>query len=272
MTIKAIAASILLLSWTATHADFKSCKQIHSSEQFKNNSPIDEKIGMNLFKRRVEAAYLKQACRNYVGQKEIIGYKAGLTSAAAQEKFNLTEPIFGVLNVKNKLENPKISLTEKIFLLEAELAFRIKKDIAGKSDINENISDLVDAVIPVVEVPSIDSKNIAEISIENIIENNVGVYKFKLGKQLLLEEVDINNIRVKIFKDKELYGEGVSNAPMGDQVKAIKWLIKRAFLEGYNIRKGDILLTGATTKPFVLQTGDYEIDFDRLGIIDLSVE
>ena len=251
-------------------ADLISCDQLnHYSEQNNQANNLNRgKYNYNL----LEIAYLKQTCKNAKIKKKIIGFKAGLTSIPAQEKFNSRAPIFGVLIKENQLSSRNVYIDNNIHLLEAELAYKVKNDINHLHEINVDISQLVYEVAPVVEVAKIISNDINEIKLDEIVENNAGAYRIRLGVFVPLDNININQIKSEITFKGKLIETGISNNPLRDQRSAIKWLIKKALLEGYSIKKDTILSTGAITNPLVLDEGDYVVDFGVLGSLNLSVD
>ena len=51
-----------------------------------------------------------------------------------------------------------------------------------------------------------------------------------------------------------------------------KWLIKKAYTEGYSLEKGAIFLTGSITVPMALKKGNYQINFEGLETQTLYVQ
>lgn len=272
-THRAIAfVFVVIFTLLNVHADLISCDQLdHYSEQKHHTIKLDSLESKDNYSL-LETAYLKQACKNATTKQKIIGFKAGLTSRLAQEKFNSRGPIFGVLIKENQLLSRSAYIDNNIHLLEAELAYKVKNDINHLHEINADISQLVYKVAPVVEVAKIISNDTNEINLNEIVENNAGAYRLRLGSFVPLENISINHIKSNVIFKGRLIETGISNNPLSDQKFAIKWLMKKALLEGYSIKKNAILLTGAITIPLELNQGNYVVDFGVLGEINLSVD
>ena len=58
---------------------------------------------------------------------------------------------------------------------------------------------------------------------------------------------------------------------MGNQMLALQWLINRTIESGYNIKKGDLLITGALGKMIAAEKGNYDADFGELGHLAFSI-
>ena len=248
-------------------AQFIGCDQLQILESINKKRLLQD----NTQTRNLELAYLKQACNICKKNSDVIGFKAGLTSKNSQNKFNSNTPIFGVLTKGNKSQSNKIIIKEGIYLLETELAFRIKKEIKDLKQINAEISQLVDAVAPAIEVPKIKGSSLNSVTLNSLVEANAGAHKFILGEFVPLDKANINQTEIQILSEGKVLRNGISSRPLNDQESAMYWLMKKALREGYTIPKGAVLLTGTITKPLVLRDSQYKINFSQLGEIIIEV-
>ncbi len=219
-----------------------------------------------------EKAYLVQACILENKRDEIIGFKAGLTNKAAQKRYYSYEPVMGVLvedNIKEIRET--IYVENKVAFIEAELAFRLKRNIDDLEDLDKAIADLVDAVAPAIEVPLFHFEKANTLKANDIIAANVGAYRVILGTFVMLGDIDINSVKISITKEEKVVVNSI-DVKAQDRWEALRWLIKKSYLEGYDLNKGTIYLTGSVVSPAIANKANYRISFSQLEDILLAVE
>ena len=255
---------VLLVVAMTTNADSGECSR------FKTNEFISSNSGLSPYDHLNAAAYLFQSCNIVKKNKKIVGYKAGITSEISQARFNTKLPVFGVLSEGQQLKSNVIVKGENN-LIETEMAFRIKTSINSLDFEKKSISELLDGVAPAIEIPNLKLDKNTNVNVSNIIAANVGSYKYILGKFVSIKDFEMNKKKVTLYKDDKIIDEQWSNAPLGDQKAAIKWVITKALLEGYDLKKGDLILSGAITMPMPLSTGIYEAKFEDMETVRLEV-
>ena len=218
-----------------------------------------------------EQAYLIQACVVSSKAQKVIGFKAGLVSESSQNRFHADEPVLGVLTEGN-LKDLSIDIykQDKVSLLEVELAFRLKQSIVNLADLDNEIIELVDAVAPAIEIPLFHFESIKTLISNDIIAANVGANIFMLGKFVPIGDVDLASVKVSLTKDNQLIASSV-DANLIDIRKSLKWLIKKSYLEGYNLKPGTIYLTGSLVNPVIMKKAMYQMDYNQMKDISLVV-
>ena len=119
-----------------------SCKTVNNSSTEIDSEPV------------ARAYYLqKQAVEQQLDQDSIIGYKAGLTSIAGQQKFAVNEPVAGVLFKSGLAFERNVYQLEHYqkLMLETEIGFILSKDIK-QTVIKSNLSDYIERVVPAIEL------------------------------------------------------------------------------------------------------------------------
>ncbi|MDW3096008.1 MAG: hypothetical protein R8G33_10075 [Gammaproteobacteria bacterium] len=216
-----------------------------------------------------EEAYLMQACLIRSDSKKIIGFKAGLTSNASQKRFNVGEPVFGVITEESQHTSNELLVEDnKTMLIEAELAFRLGRDIYTLKDIDKVASELVDAVAPVIEMPLFHFKDLGTLTGNDIIATNVGVNKFLLGEFVSIDKVYVNSVHVSLNEGGQEIDSSVDKVKI-NQWQLLKWLIMKSYLEGYRLRKGMIYLTGSLVNPARMKKARYIADYSQFDSIEL---
>ncbi len=219
-----------------------------------------------------EEAYIIQSCLVSNNAKEVIGFKAGLTSNVSRKRFGTNETVLGVLtNGSLHPTNEFLVEDNKTILIETELAFRLRNNIYALDDLDREVEELVDSVAPAIEMPLFHFKDVSALTGNDIIAANVGANKLLLGKFVPIDKVDINSIKVSLNKG----GKEIANSLdtfSNNRLQLIRWLIKKSYLEGYTLRKGTIYLTGSLMKPVIMEKGSYFADFTQIDDIVLIVK
>lgn len=235
---------------------------------------------LHLFEDNLNAsqkAYLVQNQLVKQQNKKIIGYKAGLTSKAGQAKFGVTEPVAGVLFRDGLSFNTQtyVLADDQKLMLETEVGYVLKKDMplfpTFPPDPNFAIG-MIDKVVPVIELPDLTYPDMSKVTGLTLIETNVASNQILIGKGLTFNDINLNSITTKLMKNGEIVIEGKATDAMGDQVKALHWLMETLYANGYQLKKGDILITGALGKMIPAERGQYNANFGQLGKLSFSIQ
>ena len=189
----------------------------------------------------------------------IVGYKAGLTSQPAQQKFKAPGPVTGVL-LKN-MEITDRQVKAKPFtkmMLEVEIGYRLNRDVETPTT-PEDVKQLVDVVMPAVEVPDLNFATFKGLAFTDIIADNVGARGFILGPPQPVDQVDPNAVTGQLFMNGEALGKPVpGRAALGDQWKALSWSINNVLEKGGEIKKGMVIITGSLGRMYPGKPGSYK--------------
>ena len=271
--LKVILTSLIIISVGHAHSPIGNyCQQFndyvieydsaYESEQYFPQHQINSK----------EQAYLIQACIVSNKAQKVISFKAGLVSASSQNRFHADEPVLGVFTEKNLLDlSIDIYMDNRVSLIELELAFRLKQNIDDLADLNNEIIELVDAVAPAIEIPLFHFENTNALISNDIIAANVGANIVMLGDFVAIENVDIDSIKVGLFKDNKIIASSKDSNPINIR-KSLKWMIKKSYLEGYDLKSGVIYLTGSLINPTVIEERMYQADYSQMKDMSLIVK
>lgn len=202
--------------------------------------------------------------------KTISGYKAAVSNYSTQKKLGLLKPISGVLYAEGLVKNND-TLSFKNFnapKIETEIGYIINKDIQNKITEIE-ASDYVKAIFPVLEIPNITK---ADSSILEVIAYNGFSSHYVIGDKIPPKNIDINNCEVKLYHNETLINTGKATDAMDDQWLTLATTINTSIDNGYSIKKGDIIITGALGNILPLEIGTYKAVYDELGTIDIKVK
>ena len=211
--------------------------------------------------------------------RELVGHKIGLTSRAMQLAMNIDEPDSGYLLDDMVFENgcrlevanfcdPKI---------EVELAFVIGSPIEGPDVTVDEVLGSTEAVVPAVEL--IDARSYRKHprtgvtrSVTDTISDNAADAGIILGDSRVdPNDIDLPWVAAVCHRNGDIEESGVASAVLGHPALGISWLAKRYFDRGVALEPGQIVLSGAFTRPVDCRVGDdFKVDYRDLGTIEFS--
>lgn len=256
-TIKEIAMSIV-----KAEKEVKSIKKI--SETYENITLEDSyAIQKEVFNIKEEN-----------GEK-IIGKKIGLTSKGIQEQIGVFEPDFSLITDKNILmPYDSLKMSELINpRLEPEIAFVLKEDLKGPIVSIWDVIRATEGIFPAFEIVDTRFQDY-DFTIFDTISDSASYGRIIVGNKMTeLEDVDIENIPLSIFKNNELVDTATSAEVMGNPINAVVWLANKMIEMGQYLRKGEVILSGSFTPVLEMEPGDFfEANFGQVGKITLRVE
>ncbi|MYL32109.1 2-keto-4-pentenoate hydratase [Pontibacillus yanchengensis] len=202
----------------------------------------------------------------------IVGRKIGLTSLAMQELLGVDEPDYGHLLDNMVVENGGQIPQGKVLQpkTEGEIAFVLKEDLRGPNVTVEDVLNATNYVVPAIEI--VDSR-IADwnITLQDTIADNASSGLYVLGHQkVAVEDVDLAEIQMELFKNGELMNTGKGSAALGNPAKCVAWLANKLFEYDSSLKSGEVILSGALSSAVNAIAGDeFTVRMDQLG--DVSV-
>ena len=200
-----------------------------------------------------------------------------MTTRESQQRFGMSSPISGVLWPDTGLifNGDITDIQRRDFskpILEMELAFRINTLIPEPlADVSE-VQFVVSEIMPALELPDLGFDSEVGVTGEAIVAANAGARYYVLGAPVSVEQVDVNAVRAKLYNDGELDQRGEATQVMGNQWRALFWLINSLVEQGWVLQPGQVLLSGAMGEMIPVETGVYEARFSGLGEVRIQVE
>ena len=225
---------------------------------------------------------------------KLVGFKAGLTSKAGQQKFKTDGPVYGVLFAQNeesesksmstpkskpksKYEPQEISLSSAHkLMLETEIGFvvgeTIDKPITSVAELKQKIK----SVMPVIELPDLAFENLSQLKGLDIIAANVASNQYILGNSVTMPiNFSLNEIITRLTyeqnQEKSVILTGKGSDASGNQWIALKQLVNHQLAQGYTLKPDQFLITGALGKMIPARIGRYSADFGKLGHIKFNI-
>jgi 2-keto-4-pentenoate hydratase len=202
------------------------------------------------------------------------GFKAGLTSEATQKKFGVNAPLLGPLFKSGGL-GPGAAVDRKDFVrlfIENEVGYVAGQKISQPVKNVESLKKMIKEVFPAVELPDLRFADMKNLKGTDIIVDAVGCAKYIIGPKVPANKVDVSKVEVTLTCDGKVVNQGKAADALGDQWKALLWLVNGVVEHGYTIDPGQILITGAMGKMIPGKPGKYDGDWGVLGKMSWTVK
>lgn len=211
--------------------------------------------------------------RRLAAGEVISGKKIGLTSAGIQQQMGVDEPDYGHLFAAMDFSASGVLPFDDFVYpkIEGEIAFCLKEDLKGGQVTADDVRRATDYISPAFEI--VDSR-IADWKIKLIdtVSDNASSGAYVLGNiKADLEDLDLRNLTMKLYKGAELLSEGVGSAVLGDPCVSVAWLSNRLWHYGVTLKAGEIVLSGAfSAAPPVARGEQFKAYFGVLGTVSAS--
>ena len=201
------------------------------------------------------------------------GYKAGLTTPSLRARYQVDEPIFGVLPAAGRLEvgADLDRASFRLAKLEMEVAFILGAPVTGRVADVAALKHLVFAVAPAVEIPDLAFADLSTVTGPDLVAANVAAARFVLGQERIPSDVVMSDINPVLRRGGEEILRGRFSDADGDPWNSLLWLVNKALAEGYSPGRGDVFLSGALGGMAPAEPGRHEADFGPLGRISLLI-
>lgn len=200
--------------------------------------------------------------------ESIIGKKIGVTSKPVMDMLNVHQPDFGFLTDAMGLPNgAEIPIAGNLIApkAEGEIAFRLKKDLAGPGVTEADVLDATETIIPCLEIVDSRIEN-WNIKIEDTVADNAscGVYVLS-DTEVDPRDYDLPNLKMKIYKNGEFESEGLGCAVQGNPLTSVAWLANTLGEFGIPFKAGEAILSGSLAPLIPVVAGD-EMSLEIEGI------
>ena len=251
-----------------------------------NNSQLLESLVENYLKKtpfpttinltypqaqKVQEQFTKEISKS-LGQ--IVGYKAALTNPKAQEIFNVSQPLRGVLLEKMLWENGSV-ISPKFGsrpIGEGDLIMRVGSTEINNAKTPRETLKYLDAVIPFIELGDLVYSQEIKLDAPALLAINVGARAGILGKPIPVADTDewenrLKNLQIKILDENgKVLTSGNGSNLLGNPLNVVLWIKNSLQAERKELKKGDLLSLGSITS-FIPITSNSTI---RAQYIDLE--
>lgn len=220
--------------------------------------------------------------RAWIGNKvasgrRVVGHKIGLTSKAMQQALGINEPDSGVLLDDMIFPDTGEVPSERFIAtrVEAELAFVLKRDLAGNDCNLFDVMSATDYVIPALEILDtrilrMDPATKTPRKIFDTVADNAANAGIVVGgKPIRPADMDLRWAGALVSRNAAIEETGLAAGVLGHPATGIVWLLRRlAEQEGVGLKAGQIVLAGSFIRPIEARKGDtIHADFGSLGTV-----
>jgi 2-keto-4-pentenoate hydratase len=193
----------------------------------------------------------------------VVGYKAGLTSRAAQERMGVTSPVRGVLLekmlLKDGAEVPAHFGARPVY--EADLLVVVKDAAIQRAKTHLDALRSISMVVPFIELPDLVVAEGEKLSAPLIVSLNVGARLGVEGRGIPAQATPefaaaLANMRVVVSGQNGAEIASARGAAILDHpLNAVLWLAQELDRSGVKLKPGDLLSLGSFTAPMTPRPG-----------------
>lgn len=187
----------------------------------------------------------------------VVGKKIGVTLKPVHDMLGVFQPDFGFLTDAMIAEDGKVHMDCHIApMAEAEIAFKLKKDLKGPGVTAEDVLDATEYVSPCFEIVDSRIKD-WKITIGDTVADNASCGVFVLGT----EKVDPNSLNmadleVIVEKNGSEISRGVGLSVQGAPENAVAWLANTLGAYDIPFKAGEVILSGSLVSLHPVVKGD----------------
>jgi len=199
----------------------------------------------------------------------VVGWKAGFTNAALQERYGVREPVLGFLLGSGVFSSgDAVPLSRFVSVgLEVEVGFIMGADLAGPGVTTSSALLAVAGAIPCFEL--IDFRLSGKPKGMDVVADGVYANAMVLGGPLMpVQGLDLALEGVVYEENGQRMATATAAEVMGNPLNSLAWLANALGRLGDQLRAGDLVLTGSISKVFRPKAGDaVRATFTRIGSV-----
>lgn len=200
----------------------------------------------------------------------VVGWKAGLTSAAVRQQLGVDTPDFGsLLNTCGYGDGEPVPLSRLVQpKIEAEVAFVLERDLPERPVTGADVLRATAFVLPALEIVASRISN-WDITLLDTIADNASSGLFTLGyTPVRLDTVDLGAVTMTMNDGSARVSSGAGRDCLGHPVNAVVWLANTLWRLGRPLRAGELVLSGALG-PMAPVCGPsrFEASIERVGSV-----
>ena len=203
--------------------------------------------------------------------ERVAGWKAGFTSKAGQESWQVTEPVCAFLLASGVLasgaEIPAARFVKPG--VEAEVAFVMKYDLAGPGVTAPRALQAVEGAVPALEL--IDFRHSGKAVGTDVVADGVYAKAIVLGGALTpLAGIDLALEGLLYEQSGTVVATNTAYEVLGNPLNSLAWIANHLGSRGLGLRAGDVVMSGSVSKILSARAGDtVRATFTRLGSVSV---
>lgn len=199
--------------------------------------------------------------------ERLAGWKVAFTNRAAQEANHLTEPGSAFLLVSGVLPSgSEIAFARYSALaVEAEIAFVMRRDLAGPGVTPARAATAVEGALPALEI--VDFRYSGTPVGTDLIAEGVFASAIVLGGALIpITGLDLALEGLLYEQSGAVVATATAAEVMGNPLNSLAWIANHLGARGLGLRAGDVVMTGSVSKLLRPKAGEtVRATYTRLG-------
>ncbi|GHS92744.1 2-keto-4-pentenoate hydratase [Synergistales bacterium] len=195
----------------------------------------------------------------------VAGIKGALTTPAQMKRFESDVPALAPLLKSGLTETNGLDSVEfkpyKGMMIEVELTFKTAVPITEPVKDEAALKTLFASVHPSIEIPQLYFADMSKVKFFEVVEAGIASKKFLVGPAFRPDDVDVDNVNVKLLCDGNVVNEGKASDALGGQWKALLWIVNNTLAHGYTLDAGQYIMTGALGNMIPAKPGVYNADY-----------
>lgn len=251
------AAVCLALAAAALTAQAECLSDLQAAAlvaNYLNKTPADTPEGLSDADGACSRVKFNKFLVQQTGAK-VVGYKAGLTSAGVQKRFNATAPVWGVMYEPMLLNSGAVVGTDfgTKPLFEADMLVRVSDARINQAKTPEQALQYVDQVIPAIELADLVVEAPGKLNGAGIAAINVAARHFVTGTPIAVQRTPqfleaLANMKVLLLGDSQVLDSGFGRDVLGHPLSVVVWLAQDLQKNGLALKKGDLVSVGSFSK------------------------
>lgn len=186
----------------------------------------------------------------------VVGYKAALTSVAAQQRMGVSRPLLGSL-LRDMLLPDAVLRVGRPVLVEADLLVRVGDAAINRARTRAEALASLDAVLPFIELPALRFEGAPTAVL--LEAGNTGAWRGHAGRPVPLTASPQWLTRLETFSvtlqdaHGAVLGSGRGADLLGHPLDVVLWMVRAVRAEGQSLLPGDLLSLGSLTAPTPVQ-------------------
>ena len=202
----------------------------------------------------------------------VAGWKAGFTSKAGQETWQVSEPVCAFLLASGVLSSGADIGAGRFVKpgVEAEIAFVMRHDLAGPGITAPRALQAVEGAVPALEL--IDFRHSGKAVGTDAVADGVYAKAIVLGGALTpVVGLDLALEGLVYEQSGVVVATSTAFEVMGNPLNSLAWIANHLGARGQGLRAGDVVMTGSVSKILSAKAGDsVRATFTRLGSVSVK--
>lgn len=203
--------------------------------------------------------------------ERVAGWKAGFTSKAGQEAYQVSEPVSAFLLASGVMSSGGEIAAARFVKpgVEAEIAFVMKQDLAGPGVTAARALLAVEGALPALEL--IDFRHSGKAVGTDVIADGVYAKAIVLGGALTpISGLDLALEGLVYEQSGTVVATATAAEVMGTPLNSLAWIANHLGGRGLGLRADDVVMTGSVSKILQPRAGDtVRATYTRLGSVSV---